>query len=151
MTNRSNKHVKVTKNHTMDTLKTFEEDQICTIHRVATFEQKPVKKKEIKSEFHSVKKNLYCIPTRNKKTGKTEVNTFLKEDLSPVTEINEIDPQQDFVNYKKLLLLDAPIDRQTKLDPDKLLDVNKDVFAEDERQIGTMPSLRCQLIQGTTQ
>ena len=36
-----------------------------------------------------------------------------------------------------------------KLDLDKLLDINKDAFAEDERQIGKMP-FRCQLIQGTT-
>ena len=43
MTNRSNKHVKVTKNHTMGMLKTCEEDQIFTIHRVVTFEKKPVK------------------------------------------------------------------------------------------------------------
>ena len=41
MTNRSNKHVKVTNNHTMCMLKTCDEDQICTIHRVVTFEQKP--------------------------------------------------------------------------------------------------------------
>ena len=38
MTNQSNKHVKVTKNHSMGMLKTHEEDQICTIHRVVTFE-----------------------------------------------------------------------------------------------------------------
>ena len=43
MTNRSNQHIKV--------LTTCEEDQICSIHRVATFEQKPVKEKEVKSEF----------------------------------------------------------------------------------------------------
>ena len=49
MTNRSNKHIKVTKPHTMGMLKTCDEDQICTIHRVPTFEQKPVKEKEVKS------------------------------------------------------------------------------------------------------
>ena len=36
------------------------------------------------------------------------------------------------------MLLDAPIDRQTNLDLDKLLDVNKNAFAEDERKIGTI-------------
>ena len=87
MTNRSSKHVKVTKNHTMGMLKTCKEDQICAIHRAVTFEQKPVEEKKIKSEFHPVEKNLYHIPTRNKKTGKFEVNTLLKEDLSPVTEM----------------------------------------------------------------
>ena len=53
-TNRSNKHIEVTKGHTMDMLKTCEEDQICTIHRVLTFEQKPLKKMEVKSEFQKV-------------------------------------------------------------------------------------------------
>ena len=74
----------------MDMLKTCEEDQICTIHRVVTFEQKPVKEKEVNSEFQKVEKSLYHIPTRNKKTGKIEVNTLLKKDLSPVTHIKEL-------------------------------------------------------------
>ena len=77
-----------------------------------------------------------------------EVNTPLKEDLSPVTEINEIGQQQDFINYKKPVLLDAPIDRQTKLDLDKLLDENKDFFAEDERQIGTKPLIQMSIDTG---
>ena len=70
MTNRSNKHIKVTKGHIMAMLKTCEEDQIYSIHKVVTFEQKPVKEKEFKSEFQKVEKSLYHIPTRNKKTGK---------------------------------------------------------------------------------
>ena len=41
MTNRSNKPIKATQGHTMGMLKTCEEDQIYTIHRVVTFEQKP--------------------------------------------------------------------------------------------------------------
>ena len=59
--------------------------------------------------------------------------------MSPVTHINELGPQQHFVNYIKPALQDSPIDKQTKGDLDKLLDNNKDVFAEDERQIGTTP------------
>ena len=51
MTNRSNKHIKVTKGHIMDMLKTCEEDQICTIHRVVTFEQGPVKKRRSNLNF----------------------------------------------------------------------------------------------------
>ena len=51
MTNKSNKHIKVTKGHTMGMLKTCEEDQICTIQRVVTFEQRPVKEKEVKAEL----------------------------------------------------------------------------------------------------
>ena len=63
----------------------------------------------------------------------------MKHDLSPVTHINELGPQQDFVNYNKPALQDAPIDKQTKAVLDKLLDSNKDAFAEDERKIGTTP------------
>ena len=102
-------------------LKTCEEDQICKIHRVVTFEQKPMKEKEVKSEFQKAENILYHIPTRNKKAGIIEVNTLLKKDLSPVTHINELSPQQDFVNYNKPALQDAPIDKQTKADLDKLL------------------------------
>ena len=59
-------------------LKTCEEDQICTIHNIVTFAQKPVKEKEVNSEFQKVEKSLHHMPTRNKKTGKIEVNTLLK-------------------------------------------------------------------------
>ena len=76
-------------------LKTCKEDQICIIHRVVTFEQKPVKEKKVKSEFQKVEKSLYHIPTRNKKTGKIEFNALLKKDLSPISHINELDPQQE--------------------------------------------------------
>ena len=117
----------------MAMLKTCEEDH------VVTFEQKPVKEKEVKSEFQKVEKSLHHIPTRNKKTVKIEVNTLLKKDLSPVTNVNELGPQQDFVTYNKPAVQDAPIDKQTKADLDKLLDNNKDAFVEDERQIGTTP------------
>ena len=77
LTNKSNKHIKVTKGHTMGMLKTCEEDKICTIHRAVTFEQKPVKEKEV------------------------DFNTFLKKDLSPVTHINELGPQTHFISYNK--------------------------------------------------
>ena len=40
MTNNSNLHVKVTKNQTLGTLKSCDSDQICTIHRLVTFEPK---------------------------------------------------------------------------------------------------------------
>ena len=63
----------------------------------------------------------------------------MKKDFSPVIHINELGPQQDFVNYNKPALQDAPIDKWTKAGLDKLLDKNKDTFAEDERQIGTTP------------
>ena len=69
----------------------------------------------------------------------------MTKDLSPITHINELGPQQDFVNYNKPALQDGPVDKETKAEPDKLLDNNKDAFAEDERQIGTTP-----LIEMTT-
>ena len=138
MTNRFNKHIKVTRGHTMGMLKTCEEHQICTIHRVVTFEQKPVEEKEVNSEFQKVEESLCHIPTRNKKTGKIEVNTLLKKDLCPVTHVNELGSQHDFVNYSIPALQDTPIDKQTKAALDKLLDNTKDAFAEDERQIATI-------------
>ena len=95
MTNKSNKHIKVTKGHTMGMLKMYQENQICTIHKVVIFEQKTVKEKEVNSEFQKVEKSLYHIPTMDKKTGKIEVNTLLKKDISPVTYSNKLGPQQD--------------------------------------------------------
>ena len=35
-----------------------------------------------------------------------------EEDLSPVTRINKIGPQEDFVEHSKPELKDSPIDRQ---------------------------------------
>ena len=40
MTNSSNQHVKVIKNQTLGMLKSCDSDQICTIHRLVTFEPK---------------------------------------------------------------------------------------------------------------
>ena len=42
MIKKSNKHINVTIGHTMGMLKTCEEDQICTIHKVVTFEQRSI-------------------------------------------------------------------------------------------------------------
>ena len=56
----------------MGMLQICEEDQSCTIHRVVTFEQKPVKEREVKSEFQKVEKSLYHILPGNKKTGNIE-------------------------------------------------------------------------------
>ena len=67
--------------------------------------------------------------------------------ISPVTKISEIGPQ-DSVSYKKPVLLDAPTDRQTKLDLNKLLNVNKDAFAEDEIQIGITPIIQMSVDTG---
>ena len=42
MTNNSNRYVKVTKNQTLGMLQSCDSDQICTIHRIVTFEPKPL-------------------------------------------------------------------------------------------------------------
>ena len=85
------------------------------------------------------------------KTGKIKVNTLLKKDLSPVTHINKLGPQQDFVNYNNPALQDASIDKWTRDDLDKLFDNNKDAFAEDERKIGTIPLIEMTIDTGDYQ
>ena len=96
----------------------------------------------------ATRKDLYHISTRNEKTGKIEVNTLLKKgEYFPV--INEIGPQHDFGEYKNPTLQeDAPIDKQIKIDLEKLLEANKDSFAEDERQIGTSPLIKISIDTG---
>ena len=92
-----------------------------------------------------MEKQLYHIPSRNKKTSLIEVNTLMKEEeLSPVTRINEIGPQENFVDHSKPELKDA----QTRLGLDKLLKANEDAFATDERQIGTTPLIKLEIDTG---
>ena len=87
MTNNSNQHVKVTKNQTLGMLKSCDQDQICTIHRLVTFEPKSLGGKGITPnqtkqshdnniENETVTKDFYQIPTR-KKHGEIEVLTVL--------------------------------------------------------------------------
>ena len=42
---------------------------------------------------------LYHIPTWNAKRGKVEVNTLMRDEPSPGIDINEIGPQQDFMEH----------------------------------------------------
>ena len=143
MTNTSMKHVKINNNQTMGMLRTCQDDKVCTIHRIVSFDKVPVKGEGDKTVEKQVGKDLYHIPSRNEKTGRIEVNTLLKKgEYFPV--INEIGPQQDFVKYKKPELQDAPIDTQIKIDLEKLLEANKDSFAEDERQLAQFLSSKCQ-------
>ena len=100
VTNTSMKQIKVNNNQTMGKLRTCQDDKICTMHKIVTFDKVPVKGKGDKTEEKQVEKDLYHIPTRNDKTGKIEANPLLKKgEYFPV--INEIGPQQDFVKYKK--------------------------------------------------
>ena len=67
------------------------------------------------------------------------MNTLPKKDFYHV-QINEVGPQQDYVHYRKTSLLNAPINKWTKCDLERLLEENHDAFAEDERQIGNNSS-----------
>ena len=48
----------------------------------------------------------------------------------------------DYVHYRKPSLLDAPVNKQTRHDLERLLEEKHDAFAEDERQIGTTPLIK---------
>ena len=73
--------------------------------------------------------------------GRLDVNTLPRKDFHPV-QVNKVGPQHDFVHYRKPSLLDAPVNKQTKHDLERLLEVNHDAFAEDKRQIGTTPLIK---------
>ena len=77
MTNNSNQHIKVTKNQTLGMLKSCEQEQICTIHRLVTFEHKqiggegvtPIETKQPsadKTKGKTMAKDFCQIPTRDK-------------------------------------------------------------------------------------
>ena len=139
MTNRSNRHIKVCSNQTMGMLCSCEDSQICTVYKIVMFDRNPRKGRD--GGFDKV---LYHVPTRNPYMGRLEVNTLSKKDFYPV-QINEIGPQHDHVHYRKPSLLDAPVDKKTKHDLERLLEENHDVFTEDERQIGTTPLIKMSL------
>ena len=64
------------------------------------------------------------------------MNALLGKDFHPV-QVNEVGLPHAFVHYRKPSLLDAPVNKQTKNDLERLLEVNHDAFTQDERQIGT--------------
>ena len=70
------------------------------------------------------------------------MNTLPRKDFYPV-QVNKTGPQQDYVHYRKPSVLNALVNKQTRDDLDRLLVVNHDAFTDDERQIGTTPSLKC--------
>ena len=74
--------------------------------------------------------------------GRLKVNILLKKVFYPV-QINEVGPPCDYVHYRKPSLLDAPVNKLTRHDLKRLLEENHDAFAEDERQIGTTPLIKC--------
>ena len=91
--------------------------------------------------IQTLQKKAYTMSPLETRTGRLKVNTLPKKDFFPV-QINEVGPQHNYLHYRKPSLLDAPIDKQTKCDLQKLLGENHDAFAEDERQIGTTPLIK---------
>ena len=109
MTNNSSRFVKITKNQTLAMLKSCDSDQICTIHRIVTFESKSLERDGIKQDYtktsqtvnsintqntsktntkpKTVIKDFFRIPTRNKH-GDIEVLTLLKDNVPSVNKIN---------------------------------------------------------------
>ena len=73
-------------------------------------------------------KGFYQLPARDK-SGEIEVLTLLKENVSTVQKITDT-AFEDFVSHQKPQLQDAPINCKTKIDLEKLLEDNKDAFAE---------------------
>ena len=133
MTNNSNQHVKVTKNQTLGMLKSCDSDQICTIHRLVTFEPKSlggtgikldhtkssqtinsIKTQPTTNNSYDVSKDFYQIPARNKK-GEIEMQTLLKDEVSKINKITDTALEEEFVSYQKPRLQDAPIDKKSKL------------------------------------
>ena len=135
--------------------KSCDSDQICTIHRLITFEPKSIEGEGIKidhtkspqtinsiktqpttnnsHEVQSVTKDFYHIPTRNKK-GEIEIQTLLKDEVSKINKITDTAFEEEFVSHQKPKLQDGPIDQRTKLELEQLLIRNSDCFAEDECQ-----------------
>ena len=74
--------------------------------------------------------------------GRLEVNILPRKDFYP-TQVKQVGPKHDYVHYRKPSLLDAPVNKQTRDELERLLEVNHDTFAEDKRQVGTTPSLNC--------
>ena len=114
-----------------------------------SFDRNPKEGRDDTSDPDTTKGNLYYVPSRNPKTGRLEVNTLPWKDFCPIL-VNELGPRHDYVPYRKPSLLDALVNRQTRHDSERLLEVNHDAFPDDERQIGTMPSLKCPLTLVTT-
>ena len=138
-------------------LKSCEQEQIGTIHRLVTFEHTQIRGERVtpfetkqpstgKPKGRTVAKDFYQIPTRDK-SGEIKVLTLLKENVSTVQKITDT-TFEDFVSHQKPELQDTLTDHQTKLDLEKLLEDNKDAFAEDERQIGTTPLIKMSIDTG---
>ena len=152
MTNKSHHHVKMHEGQTVGLIKNCPEGNITTIHKIVTFDKVLDTKGQGKSNtLIEQEEDFYCIPLRNKKTGLIEVETVLKGDTTSEAKTYEIGIHQDFVRYSKPNLKNAPINRKTQLDLDKLLENNDDAFAKDERHIGTTPLIKMDIDTGNAE
>ena len=138
MTNKSSRHIKIHSNQTIGKLHSCEDSEICTLHEIVMLNQNPREGRDGKYNPDPTKGNLYYVPTRNPRMGILEVNTLPKKDFCPV-QINEVGPQHDYVHYRKPSLLDAPVNKQTRHDLERLLEENHNAFVKDDGQIGTIP------------
>ena len=77
ITNNSNQYVKATKNQTLGMLKSCDSDQICTIHRIVTFEPKPLGGEGIKP-IHTKSPHY---------NNKSEIQTITKDFITYQPEI----------------------------------------------------------------
>ena len=144
MTNGSSRHIKINYGQILGMLKSCNEDNICTIHKIATFQQTS---EDTKPQL--VEKEMYCIPIRNLKTGKIEINTLLKKnEFLYSTETKGKDLPEGFVIYKKTRLRDAPVNSKILQDLEQLLTENKEAFADDEREIGVAPLIKMSIDTG---
>ena len=142
MTNKSQKTIKINKNSGLGLLKSCDQENISTIHTIASFE-------ELKGEDKpkKVERPMYAIPFRNKK-GEIEINTVMPKLNQNRTNILEIGPQEDFVHFQKPKLQDAPVSAKVLEDLENLLNENKNAFATDETEIGTTPLIKMSIDTG---
>ena len=142
MTNKTHKTIKINRNTPLGLLKTCNQENIYTIHTIATFEEI-----EGETEPKEVERPMYAIPFRNKK-GEIEINTVMPKASSRYTRVCEIGPQEDFVKFQKPKLQDAKVSTKVMQDLELLLEANKDAFATDETEIGTTPLIKMTIDTG---
>ena len=94
-----------------------------------------------------MEKSIYAMHVRNK-SGRIEINTLLAKQDSECVVINEMGPQEDFVQHQKPRLQDASVDATVLQDLEQLLKGNPDAFAQDETQIGTTPLIKMSIGTG---
>ena len=78
-TNNSNQHVKVTKNQTLGMLKSCDSDQICTIHRLVTFEPKSLEGEGMKLEYTKNSQTINSIKTQPTTNNFHDVQSVTKD------------------------------------------------------------------------